>query len=838
MAIPKIIGAQRDFSFGQTDVALKRADDHPARKAGLRQMSNARILNSGALQQRSGRRALYPVQNGGTRTERFAASSSAAFDIQFAPGRLKIINSAGTVVFNTTVQGNGGALPWNTATDISQIVFAALSTATTFAIYVTFGHAMRPQVITFNGVSTWSIADYTEQIAASGQKRTPFYRLSPQNVTMWPTAVTGAINVQFSAQIASPALVGTRMRYCNRQILLTGYVDPGTMNASVIEPLPPGVIIGLSVSRGNFAIGDVVEGLVSGAKGIVTGSPSAQQINTTGLVSPSLAVGQTVTGGTSGATGVVTTIDPNNNIYFTVSLNTSTAFVAGEVISNGTSSVTSLSVSPVQMVVQLLQNDSNNMPMFIPTAGSVAGEAIVGISGTGQVGTVTVTQPQPVGVWDDEVINSYRGFPGSVFVDQFRLGFCDFPAITGAIGWSAINSPTDLYVGADSANAMFEIAPDKVRILYVVPGPESSEFVFCDKRIYYIPITASNPLKPGSVSFQFLSGDGTAQVQPRSTREILLYANAGARSVFAIVAPGMTNRPFNTRALCDYHSQLFSGITAIAAPTADGTFNERYIYVMNANGGIVVGKYNPSAMLEEVPKVGWGPWSGVGTPSWVASLNADVVFTTSYGGSPIVEILDDSQYLDGAMPVNSPPAAFTALQPGGKGPLWWLAGQSVFLMDQGYRAMGIYQVDANGNIVPQFNAGEDLTLASLVSGEMWTGTIEPFVPDAPPGNSAHQRMFRRRVSRFKAYVSNSTGFLFARLFSGPLIPGGDALGTVENTRRVTTWRQGDNPTLPPPLREEAPDWRPRGRSYDARVALIKDTPGPMTLHEIGLEVTI
>jgi hypothetical protein len=34
----KIEGAQRDFSFGEIDVDFKRNDDHPARKAGLRQM--------------------------------------------------------------------------------------------------------------------------------------------------------------------------------------------------------------------------------------------------------------------------------------------------------------------------------------------------------------------------------------------------------------------------------------------------------------------------------------------------------------------------------------------------------------------------------------------------------------------------------------------------------------------------------------------------------------------------------------------------------------------------------------------------------------------------------
>jgi len=103
-------------------------------------------------------------------------------------------------------------------------------------------------------------------------------------------------------------------------------------------------------------------------------------------------------------------------------------------------------------------------------------------------------------------------------------------------------------------------------------------------------------------------------------------------------------------------------------------------------------------------------------------------------------------------------------------------------------------------------------------------------------------MFKRRVSRMAVYVSNSTGFLMARLFSGPITPAtaaaGLALGTIMNTFRIPTWNIGDNVEAAPPLREEAYRWRPLGRSYDPRMAVIKDTPGPLVVHEIGLEASL
>ena len=118
-------------------------------------------------------------------------------------------------------------------------------------------------------------------------------------------------------------------------------------------------------------------------------------------------------------------------------------------------------------------------------------------------------------------------------------------------------------------------------------------------------------------------------------------------------------------------------------------------------------------------------------------------------------------------------------------------------------------------------------------------TIRAVLPRRQPRDpDVGQRMFKRRVSRFAAYVVNSTGFLMARLFSGPITPTSPALGTIMNQHRVTTWNQGDDPTKPPPLREIAERWRPIGRSFDPRVAIIKDTPGPLLIAELGMEATI
>lgn len=765
MPAQKIQGSQHDFSSGEVDLALKRADDHPARKTGLRQMSNMRILNPGGIQNRSGRSALFPAPNT-RRIEKVTMSPGNDFFLSFGNGSLTIFNSAGSQVATFVARGGGGgaALPWSLAT-AGQVVYCQIG----LSIYLTFP-GMRPQVISWDGVATWTGADFTE-LVIGGQKRTPFYRLSPQGITLLPGAQTGSgVSLVASAAVFKAGHVGTRMRFVGRQMLITGVSNSTNATVTIEESLPGSQALHFLVDpRTSFSIGDVINGSVSGAKGIVTalGSDNA---------------------------GV-------------------------QLLSGSSVSIT---------------NQFGLTELFAFTEDDIA----VGPGGGVKVNSAdAIGNPVAVPVWDEEVMNDLQGYPASCFADQFRLGFCNFPAVPGGVGWSAINSPTDLYVvGATLPNGgIFEVAPDKVRVQYVVPGPESSEFVFCDKKLYYIKIDATNPLKSGSVSFQLLSGDGCAAVQPRVAQDLILYVNGGGNTIMAILAPGAYYRPFTTKDLCDFHSHLFNNIAAIAIPTGDGAFNERYAYVLNGDGTMAVGKYNlKDGQLGDV--IGWGPWSGAGAVQWVSAFGPDVLFTSTYFGTfTMCEVLNDAVYMDGTVPVNALPAAMAA--PVGKGPLWWAAGQSVSLMDQVTRSMGVYQIDANGNIIAQNNGGENLAIASLMAGLAWAAMIEPFAPDAQSGADAGQRMDMRSFKKFAVYLVHSTGLVFATLFSGKLTRSSPSLGIITNSRRVPAYNMDDDTTQPPPSRETAEFYTPVGSTYDPRAAVIHDTPGPLQILEFAMEVS-
>lgn len=778
MAAPKIVTSQTDFSAGQIDTDLKREGDSEVYKRGLRQCSNFRITNAKKLTQRLGRSAKFID---GPRVDEVLMGPGQVFFLVFSDHALSVYNTAGTRVFHSTLLGDGvTAIPWTAASVVAQgCPRWDVNQDSIYIAYTDGFPANVPQVLTWDGISqtsTWTLATYTELVIGN-QKRTPFYRISPLGVTLQANGFVGAgVTITASAPIFTAAHVGTRLRYVGRQLLITAVTSPpsATATATIEETLYPSI-------------------------SVKTNAPA--DIHTL------VAIGDVVIGAASGSKIQVLIISSADTF-------------AGQSL-NG----------------------------IIPVIGAADAQIGPGGSlGTPATGGVFTSTPAAITVWDDEVMNGFRGYPSSVAVDQGRLALSNFPSVPPGISWSAISTPTDLYVPPTNvapSNAIFEITPAKNQVQDIVAGNEGSEFVFCDNAIFGIPINVTNPLSGSSgVSFQKITDDGAANVQPKRMQNVIIYINAGGKSVRAIATVGAYNRANESRDLTENHSNLIKTPVAIACPTAnDPNFQERYFYVLNSDASLAVGTVNISdgnITPNTVP--GWVLESGVGTVKWVSARGSNVTFSTLYPGatSTIAEARDWSQYLDGAYLYNSVPAPFTP--PGGKGPLWWLAGGSCTVLDQGTRQMGFYQIDANGFLVPQNFGGENLTSAQLVVGHRWIGTIEPFIPSPGAGQDTMQRFMKRQVSNAAIYVRNSTGFLWQTLYSGLVLPVTNPnympLGTPTHNRRVTTYNQDDDPTQPPPLREDTYEWRPPGSSWDPRVAIVKDTAGPLVILELAFEVTV
>lgn len=774
MAAPKIVTSQTDFSAGQVDTDLKREGDSEVYKRGLRQCSNFRITNAKKLTQRLGRSAKFID---GPRVDEVLMGPGQVFFIVFGDHALSVYNAAGTRVFHSTLLGDGATtIPWTAASVVAQ--GCPRWDVYQFSIYIAYADgfpANIPQVLTWDGVSqtsTWTLATYTEQVIGGTQKRTPFYRISPVNITIQPSAATGSVTLTASAAIFTAGSIGTRLRFVGRQLLITAVASGVSATATVEEPLYPSIEVVTNTAsdiRLIANIGDVVIGAASGSK---------IQIFT--LVSANTFIGQSLNG-----------------------------------------------ISPV-----VGAGDVQICP-----GGSLGGPTSV-FGGT----------PDPTTDWDDEVMNGFRGYPSSVAVDQGRLIFSNFPSVPAGICWSAIGNLIDLYVpliGLTAGSSIFEITPAKNQVQDIIAGNEGTEFVFCDNAIFGIPINVTNPLSGTSgINFQKITDDGSANVQPKRMQNVIIYINAGGKSVRAIATVGAYNRANESRDLTENHSDLIKTPVVIACPTAnDPNFPERYFYVLNSDASLAVGTVDISdGNIKPNTVPGWVLESGVGTVKWVSARGSNTTFSTLYPGATgtIAEARNWSQYLDSAYLYNAVPTPFTP--PGGKGPLWWIAGGMCTVLDQGIRQMGLYQIDANGFLIPQNFGGENLASAQLMVGQAWIGTIEPFIPSPAPGQDVMQRFMKRQITQAAVYFRNSTGFLWQALFSGPLLPVTKPnympLGTPTQNRRVTTYNQDDDPTQPPPLREDTDSWRPLGSNFDPRVTIVKDTAGPLTILEVAFEITV
>jgi hypothetical protein len=414
------------------------------------------------------------------------------FFLAFANNRIGVFSATGTLLYaSATFIIGGGAvpIPWITSS-LGGIVWAQIGNS----IYIAYPDGAPnnvPQILAWDGVSTWTLTSYAETVQ-NNQKFTPFYRISPQNINLQPSGNTGSVTLATSANVFVANMVGTRLRYAEKQLLITGVLNQTQATATVEEPLPYAELLTLGGTiNGFFNAGDVMRGSISGAEGILIASGQQQTLNF--AAAPLGGVGTFLTGQTSGATGVVTSTGPTSVVVNLCHLAT---FVNGEVVNSLLASQTITTVSGVtitsQIIVQILPNATGDTIYF---SGS---DAIAGPSGSATSVTVTnaTFPPQPIAVWDNEVINSYRGYPASVFADQSRLGFCNIPAIPAGVIWSAIGLPNDLLIGALPGDAMLEIAPDNSQVFYVIAGMESSEFVFTDRAIYYIPISPTVPLCP------------------------------------------------------------------------------------------------------------------------------------------------------------------------------------------------------------------------------------------------------------------------------------------------------------------------------------------------------
>lgn len=253
MSIGKTVRRQRDFSAGQVDPAAERRSDLPIYQAGLKTARNVRDNGTGAATRRPGRRTLY---FGGGRHDIIRPTAGVLFDVTFDSG-----------VFVARLVGGGvvSALsaPW-TAEMVPDLRWEAFGRR----IFVCH-EAMQPQVVEFDeATGQWSLYAYSFREGFGGTIRAPFFRFANYGETMVPSALTGTVILDTSADVFEAGHVGVLFTYATKQVRIATVVNAHRATATVIEELPPTWRVELDSVEG-FSLGEVVEGDTTGSTGEV-----------------------------------------------------------------------------------------------------------------------------------------------------------------------------------------------------------------------------------------------------------------------------------------------------------------------------------------------------------------------------------------------------------------------------------------------------------------------------------------------------------------------------------------------------------------------------------------
>lgn len=507
-----------------------------------------------------------------------------------------------------------------------------------------------------------------------------------------------------------------------------------------------------------------------------------------------------VTNATTATATVLEQLPPSQTLTFT----SATGFFVGQVISgsvtNATGEVTAVTATTVTCVLNTL------------FTGFTTGDVVIGPTARATPTAVGTATPQPTVQWDEQAASDYRGWPRACLFDRNRLALCDLPQVPEGIIWSSVASYQDFYVGSDPSVAIFETVPGRARVLYMTGGPD--QFVFTDKGVFYIPISESNPLKPGSVAFRLVNADAIGPVPPIQTADGIVFVNAGQSRVMALSPAGTTTRPYVVDDITAVASHLVKTPVCIASYTGDGDIPDRYLFVVNTDGTVICGKVRADRKF-----VGWTPWDGVGLVNWISSLRGETLFSTNYVGTntqPLVEVMDDSADLDGRVTYNSVVSQLAPPGAGLTGPLWMYAGLTVTLMD-GTRDLGDRSVDSTGALVPVL--GDDFSASTVTAGLTWTMEFEPFIRHAEEGSDISQTMRVRRVKQMAIKVRRSVGF---------------DLGA----RSIPAYQWGEEGGNAPTPREETYRFKKLGNKIDPRVSMTRSRPGTISLLEFSTEVTI
>lgn len=422
---------QTNFSAGELAPDLVGRSDTEQYQNGAKSLLNRRVKIAGGTSRRPG--SWLEARNAGaSRIEPFVVNSTTKYILVFGDGRMDAYSIDITTGHVTAAGSVSGALWTGTiygTMDYEQSGNTAFLTHT----------SMAPQVLTRTGTSTWSVANFT--FFADGPRTAqPYFKVAASAATLAPSALTGSITLTIAGGGAYyiAGHVGTIVRYLGRECLITAVAGDGlSCTATATETLPGTYSLTVTTSA-NFTVGEFIEGVTSGAKGVVSA------------------------------------------------------------IADGTH----LTVYLREIATTDSTTDDKHKASKRKSMQPFANETITGPHATTAVSASAATTAAAVIDWDEQLFSSVNGYPSCIVLHRGRILFAGHPVIPNAIMGSRVDNlySFDVDNGTD-ADGIFETIGDAGASTIVQLFSGEQLLALTDHGPYYVPETSSSPFRPSSIAF-------------------------------------------------------------------------------------------------------------------------------------------------------------------------------------------------------------------------------------------------------------------------------------------------------------------------------------------------
>lgn len=250
MARVKQTVTQRDFSRMEVREDFLEADDLELRGQSLQSARNCKALSSRTSEVRPGtfyKRTLSSAQD----LIEINPTSELTYGLLLNNSSIEIIDAGANVVETIS------SVPW---TDASAVWVEPFRGRTVI------GGAFGLYVLSYDA-GTWTFARISFSEGTGGEIAQPYWAYE-KSIAIQPSGLTGAVTVTASSGLWTAGYVGLRIRYAQREILITSRVSSTVLQGTVVDELPPTLAITVADASG-YKVGEAVIGADSGYQGIV-----------------------------------------------------------------------------------------------------------------------------------------------------------------------------------------------------------------------------------------------------------------------------------------------------------------------------------------------------------------------------------------------------------------------------------------------------------------------------------------------------------------------------------------------------------------------------------------